>query len=161
MILDTETTGLGNEAEIVQVAVLNPATGEEYQSLVRPLGAIPPEATAIHGITNEMVQDAPEMSEVALQLASLLTGKLFVVMYNAEFDSAMLQQTHSRHGLEIHLTPSCAMKWYAIWFGEWSDYHNSFKWQPLPGGDHSALGDCRATLALIRKMAGVQESEEE
>jgi DNA polymerase III epsilon subunit-like protein len=27
-------------------------------------------------------------------------------------------------------------------------------WQRLPGGDHSALGDARATLNLVRRMAG-------
>lgn len=27
------------------------------------------------------------------------------------------------------------------------------RWQPLPGGDHSALGDARATLAVLKRMA--------
>jgi DNA polymerase-3 subunit epsilon len=48
----------------------------------------------------------------------------------------------------------CAMQRYAEWYGEWNDYFGSFRWQRLEGGDHSALGDCRATLELIRKMAG-------
>lgn len=31
--------------------------------------------------------------------------------------------------------------------------HN-YRYQRLPGGDHSALGDARATLAVIKRMAG-------
>jgi DNA polymerase-3 subunit epsilon len=42
---------------------------------------------------------------------------------------------------------------YAEWFGEWNSYHQSFRWQKLQGGDHSALGDCFATLELIKRMA--------
>jgi DNA polymerase-3 subunit epsilon len=45
------------------------------------------------------------------------------------------------------------MQWYSQWVGEWNDYHQDYKWQRLPGGDHSALGDCKATLEVIRRMA--------
>ena len=48
---------------------------------------------------------------------------------------------------------TCAMLEYAKWVGDWDDYHCSFRWQKLQGGDHSSLGDCRATLDVIRKMA--------
>jgi DNA polymerase-3 subunit epsilon len=43
---------------------------------------------------------------------------------------------------------------HAEWVGEWDDYHRSFRWQKLQGGDHSALGDCLATLEIIKKIAG-------
>jgi hypothetical protein len=33
-------------------------------------------------------------------------------------------------------------------------YANGGKWAKLTGGDHTALGDCRATLALLKRMAG-------
>jgi DNA polymerase-3 subunit epsilon len=42
---------------------------------------------------------------------------------------------------------------HAEWVGEWNDYRGSFRWQKLQGGDHSALGDCVATLETIKKMA--------
>ncbi|MGD9101546.1 MAG: hypothetical protein PVF45_13775, partial [Anaerolineae bacterium] len=37
--------------------------------------------------------------------------------------------------------------------GEWSTYHEDFRLQKLPYGGHCALGDCRATLRVIRWMA--------
>jgi DNA polymerase-3 subunit epsilon len=43
---------------------------------------------------------------------------------------------------------------YARFIGEWNSYYNSYKWQKLDGGDHTALGDCLATLEVIRVMAG-------
>lgn len=42
---------------------------------------------------------------------------------------------------------------YSTWVGEWSDYWGDYLWQPLPGGDHRALGDCRAVAQVLRRMA--------
>ena len=40
-----------------------------------------------------------------------------------------------------------------LYAGQWDDYYQNYRWQRLPEGDHSALGDCRATLEVIRRMA--------
>ncbi len=153
VILDTETTGLGDDAEIVQIAVLKPATGKEYQTYVKPQNPIPPGATAIHGITDEMVQHAPTYPEIHLTIWDKIAGKK-VVIYNASFDVTMLTNENQRHNLDkFPINAVCAMEKYAQYIGEWSDYWKSFKWQRLPAGDHTALGDCRATLQIIKEMA--------
>jgi hypothetical protein len=54
---------------------------------------------------------------------------------------------------------NCAMEQYAAWCGDYSEYHGNFRWQRLNGG-HRALGDCRATLDLIRGMANSKTTEE-
>ena len=56
-------------------------------------------------------------------------------------------------GLVGTIAQSIEMLNLAEWVGEWNDYRGSFRWQKLQGGDHSALGDCIATLETIRKMA--------
>ena len=49
------------------------------------------------------------------------------------------------------------MKPFAAYIGEWNDYHNNYRWQTLEKystqADHSALGDCKATLERIEQMA--------
>ncbi len=47
----------------------------------------------------------------------------------------------------------CAMVAYAQYVGEMNHKGTGYKWHKLRGGDHTALGDCRATLGLIRRMA--------
>ncbi|MEM7803199.1 MAG: hypothetical protein AAF633_28675 [Chloroflexota bacterium] len=42
---------------------------------------------------------------------------------------------------------------YSEYVGEWNSYRQSYKWQTLPAGDHSALGNCLATLGVIKEMA--------
>jgi DNA polymerase-3 subunit epsilon len=51
----------------------------------------------------------------------------------------------------------CAMLQYAKFVGEWNPRYNQYKWQKLKGGNHSALGDCLATLTLLRKMASAKK----
>jgi DNA polymerase-3 subunit epsilon len=157
VILDTETTGISAGDEIVQIAVLSSQEEVLLNTLVRPTQPIPPQATAIHGITDVEVADAPPFPEVFERLQEITKGKT-VVIYNAQFDLRLIRQTLSRHGaFSCGLDDDqaeCAMLQYAAWFGEvWSD--GGYKWQKLRGGDHTALGDCRATLALIRTMASV------
>lgn len=158
VILDTETTGLGRDAEICQIGILAPSGQVLLDTLVKPVRPIPMDATMIHHITDAMVTDAPTFLEVAPQMRELLGG-VTVVIYNANFDERMLQQSALAHGWKDYDVPifsadyTDAMEMYAQWYGEWSHYHGSYKWQSLPGGDHSALGDARATLAVIRRMA--------
>ena len=48
---------------------------------------------------------------------------------------------------------------YARFIGEWASWKDDYKWQKLPGGDHTALGDCIATLNIIKEMANTELME--
>jgi len=143
-ILDTETTGLSNIDEICQIALVNSSGEPLLNSLVRPTVSISAAASEIHGITDKFVTDAPKFEAVFLELLRAL-GNRDLVIYNSEFDTRMIKQS-------IH----CCMIWYSQFVGEWNEYFGNYKWQRLQGGDHSALGDCKATLAVIRQMAAAE-----
>ncbi|MBZ0315587.1 MAG: 3'-5' exonuclease [Anaerolineae bacterium] len=161
VILDMETTGLYN-AEPVEIAVLDHTGAVLFNSRVKPLrperlsvkGEYGETATDIHGITAEDLANAPSFGEIYPALYEALHGK-HVVIYNEAFDLPLLTATRQEwycpsFGYE---QSSCAMLWYAQFCGDWSSYFQSYRWQPLPGGDHSALGDARATLEVLREMA--------
>jgi DNA polymerase-3 subunit epsilon len=156
VILDTETTGLDYRAQVVQIAVIDTAGAVLLNTLVRPTEPIPPAASRIHGIVDQMVAGAPAWPEILPFLRPVLHGRR-VVIYNAAYDKRILRQSCQAHGLDsLGLFPvayECAMEWYAQWYGEWNSYWQSYRWQPLAGGDHSALGDCRACLAALQRMA--------
>jgi DNA polymerase III epsilon subunit-like protein len=73
VILDFETTGvIPTVCEPVAVAVVRLEQGREtdaFYSLLRPSQPIPDACTAIHGITDGMVATAPELVDVAFELA--------------------------------------------------------------------------------------------
>jgi DNA polymerase-3 subunit epsilon len=103
VILDTETTGL-HDAEVIEIAIISP--GEALlNTLVRPTIPIPADVTAIHGITDEMVAEAPSFPEVYPGIAEVLEGKR-VLIYNSSFDIKILNYCCERHGLpSLNLSP--------------------------------------------------------
>lgn len=156
VILDTETTGLGDSDEVIQIAAIDPAGRVLLDTLVRPLhrASIPHEAARFHGITMEMLRGAPAWPEVAPGLLACTAART-IITYNADFDARLIRQTARRNGGPVPAAQwECAMQQYARYRGEWDAGKGGYRWPRLTRGDHSALGDCRATLALIRKMAG-------
>lgn len=158
IILDTETTGLHPQAEIVEISIVAAASGRSVlDTLVKPRGRIPRAATAIHGITAADVITAPTWPEVHEQVGQILRAASRVVIYNADFDLRLLRQTRDLYALPPVGLPrrhyQCAMLYYAQFLGHWNPDRRCFKWPALAGGNHRARGDCLATRELLRKMA--------
>lgn len=92
--LDVETTGLETRDRICSIGMV--VEDEEgmhcFTQRVDPGMRIPPEAMAVHHITNEMAQDAPdfEATEAATVLATLNRPETILVGHNLAFDLQML-----------------------------------------------------------------------
>lgn len=160
LILDTETTGLDTgHNEIIEIAVLSSTGDTRLDMRIRPAYPDRMEAGAMlaHGISMESLRDCPPFKQVYPHIRDALNGSP-VVVYNAAYDGRMLAGDCQRDNIPAPdwRAWECAMQQYARFVGEWNDYHQSFRWQKLPGGDHSALGDCRATLAIIQEMAAAR-----
>ncbi len=154
LILDTETTDL--YGEIIELAMINLKGETVFNKRFNPLSPISAGAQRVHGISAEMLVDEPRFADFAIELYRMLSDAGLVLIYNAEFDMARLRQTYRLHEkLMPPVNYDCLMLWFAQFCGEWSEYHGSYKWQPL-GGGHSALEDCKATLAVLHEMAKVE-----
>ena len=111
------------------------------------------ENAILHGIHPDDVKDAPHFVDVYARIQQIVRGRM-VLVYNADFDIGILDGMCERRELpEIDMDTECVMEWHAQWWGEWSSYHKSYRWQRLWGGDHSAVGDCFATLKVLKEMA--------
>lgn len=181
VILDVESTGLNSFDQVIELAIIDTTGTVLLDTYVCPKDAtICEEAFAVNGISEGRLRDAPTIVE--LDLANLLQGKIIAV-YNAGFDSRLLRQSAEAHGdtaLYAFLDSPC---WASItqqpspgkafWLDlmapyaqHWGDTtKRGYRWQSLGkaciqqelgaiAGAHSALNDARATLALIRKIAG-------
>jgi DNA polymerase III subunit epsilon len=167
VVLDTETTGL-DRGEIVQIAIVDSAGRTLLDTLVKPRHGIPASATAIHGIHSDLVANAPTWATVGKEIEALLRGRN-VIIYNATYDRKMLHQSAEAWGLpkvdwKTLATFYCAMETFAEVYGEWNNYHGSYRWQKLstaaayydlvePEDAHTALADCMTTLAVCKAMA--------
>jgi|GEM_PF-1530092 DNA polymerase-3 subunit epsilon len=157
LILDTETTGLGEKDVIIQIAVIDLDGNTLIDTLVRPTKrkSIPREATAIHGIKFMHLADAPTFVDVLDDLYNFVkSGKKFLI-FNFAFDARLINQTLTADsiGTTFNLKGNCIMQIYSQFVGNWNSISNEYKYQKLPESNHSALADCHATLRLIRQLA--------
>lgn len=163
--LDTETTGTHQTAEIVEICLVDHAGQILLDSLVKPHGKIPPQATQIHGITNAIVQDAPTWPDIWPRVQAILANRS-VGIYNAEFDLRLMKQSHRQArkawpGIEARVF--CIMKLYARFYGDWNPVHHDYRWQSLENAGrqcgltlpntHRAKDDTLLARAVLHYMA--------
>lgn len=99
--LDTETTGLdARTARLIEVAALRIVGGEQRQALirlVRPGVPIPAASTAIHGIRDADVADAPTAAEVMPELERFVAGAV-IIGHSIRYDLEVLRREAERAG---------------------------------------------------------------
>ena len=100
--LDVETTGIGSDARICQIAIIHSNLGKgnqkvAYSSLVNPEIPIPPVTSAIHGIKDDDVRDSGIFSDHCGAIREALKGRLLAA-YNLPFDWRMLNGEMRRIG---------------------------------------------------------------
>lgn len=108
IVLDTETTGLDYTKErMVEFAAVRLENGkikEEFQTLINPEQHIRKSSMAIHGITPEMVADAPTEAEAMPMIMDFIQDYP-IVAHNAIFDYSFLNEASKRvFGKELENT---------------------------------------------------------
>ncbi|HYP46727.1 MAG TPA: DEDD exonuclease domain-containing protein [Propionibacteriaceae bacterium] len=99
-VVDLETTGSSEADAITEFGAVKVRAGEvlgEFQSLVNPGSHIPPLIAVLTGITNQMVAEAPTLSQV---LPSFLgfAAQTVIVAHNAPFDVGFLRRACQQLG---------------------------------------------------------------
>jgi DNA polymerase-3 subunit epsilon/exodeoxyribonuclease X len=92
VIIDVETTGLELNDRLCSVGMI---IGDEvHYELINPGKKIPPKASSIHHITNEMIAEFPSfaLSVSAEKIKNLNTPETILVSHNAPFELAMLEK---------------------------------------------------------------------
>ena len=158
IVLDTETTGTDLASDqVIELAMLRIDyaldTGEvvrvtdSYEGLEDPGRPIPPESTAIHGITDAMVE-GQRLDEA--RIAEFTRGAPLVIAHNAYFDRTFLEL---RLPLFAELPWACSyaeLPWRAAGFGssklEFLCWSSGFFYDAHRGG-----ADCRALLELLSR----------
>lgn len=112
-IVDIETTGGHASANgITEIAICihnGKKVIERYSTLVNPRRDIPIYISALTGITNEMVQNAPPFEDVAHDVYHLLNNKIFVA-HNVNFDHSFVRYHLAAAGYELQCNKLCTVR---------------------------------------------------
>ena len=107
VFFDLETTGINIVKDrIVEISFVkvHPNGKEETKTRrINPEMPIPPESTAIHGITDEDVKDCPTFKEIAKSLAAQIEGCDLAGYNSNRFDIPLLAEEFLRAGVDIDL----------------------------------------------------------
>ena len=96
--LDTETTGLNDTSEIIEIGLVKVIDGQfadTFSHLVKPYSPIPDESVQITGIDNDMVADQPHWPEVEQAVLDFI-GDFILVAHNVGFDRVIVENHMGR-----------------------------------------------------------------
>lgn len=92
IVFDTETTGIGNNARIIEIGALLIGDGTpifEYDQLIQPPAGLPAGITELTGITESDLADQPDAGFVIPQFLTAIRP-LLLIGHNVSFDIRML-----------------------------------------------------------------------
>lgn len=163
VVFDTETTGLYPDQgdEIVQIAAVRIINGkrvktEAFDTLVNPGRNIPGASTQVHGITNDMVAEAPDTVTAVQRFHKFAEGAVLVA-HNAPFDMAFIRRHENAAGCRFDHPILDTVLLSAVVYGE-AESHSLDALAHRLGitipeeARHTAIGDAIATADALLKV---------
>lgn len=149
VIFDTETTGLKDSDVIIHFAVMDLSGNMLIDSLVKPMSKrrMSQDAQYVHGLTMNDLKGAPLFEDVVALFQPIASSKK-LLCFNAQWHADMFSQTYYNEGVSgqpIKLDCYDVKEKYEKFMGQTG--------LALPGRKNTGVGDCTATLNLIKKMA--------
>ena len=155
IVLGTETTGIDEKAEILQLSIIDTDGKVLYNKYFKPAHHTAwDEAMKINGITPEMVANCNTFEEMLPEIEEILSKADCIMGYNVNYDIRMMLQ----NGLDNSVIGDTidVMK-------EYCEYSHNRRWQKLVNvaahfgyewdeSAHNSLGDIKATLYVHNCM---------
>lgn len=156
IFFDLETTGTDPVKDrIVEFAFIKLSPGGKRDSFIKRLNPgmpIPLESIGFHGITDEMVKDAPTFKQIAHNLYDWMKGADLGGYNSSKFDLPLLAEEFLRVGINVDFTERNMIDVQQIFFKmesrSLSAAYNFYCNKPLENA-HSAEADILATIEVL------------
>lgn len=155
-VIDLETTGINIASDrIVEIAIVKimpDGSRTVKRKLINPEMPIPPGATDVHGISNEMVKDAPTFKQAANEIKMFLANADLAGYNSNRFDIPLLVEEFLRSGLDIELNDRQLLDVQRVFhMMEQRTLSAAYKFycDKILEGAHSAEVDATATLEIL------------
>lgn len=154
-IIDVETTGRGNK--ITEISIFKydgEKVVDEFTSLVNPEALIPDYITALTGINNAMVANAPTFEEISHDILAITKDSIFVA-HNVNFDYNVIRNEFKSIDIDFRRKKLCTVRLSRTLFPGFRSYSlgklcNSMHIDLVDR--HRARGDAEATTTLFQKI---------
>ena len=159
VVFDIETTGLSKETEsITEIGAVKVVDGkiiDRFSTFVNPERPIPAEITKLTGITNEMVADAPAITEILPKFLEFCQDAVLVA-HNANFDTGFIRLNAERKcGIEVKNTVLDTLELSRALLPELKKHKLDIVCEQLGvslEGHHRAVNDAEATAEVFLKF---------
>ena len=161
-VIDVETTGRTNK--LTEISIFKIEDGElidEFTSLINPQIHIPDYITALTGIDNSMVADAPTFEEISKDILDITEGATFVA-HNVNFDYNAIRNEFKDIGIDFRRKKLCTVRLSRAIYPTLRSYSLGKLCHSLGitiTDRHRARGDAEATTVLFRRLLNEEGSE--
>lgn len=110
IVLDTETTGVDDDSDIIELSISFPQETDDniddivnYTQRYKPNQPVPPEASAVHFISTEDLENCPPYKDDLPNIELLMTQEhtKYYVGHNVQFDQRMINENYLQHNNEL------------------------------------------------------------
>ncbi|MBI5858513.1 MAG: GIY-YIG nuclease family protein [Sphingobacteriales bacterium] len=157
-IVDIETTGAYAAANSITEISIHISDGknviEKFETLINPGQPIPRYITAMTGISDKMVADAPPFGQVAGTIHDFLQDKIFIA-HNVNFDYSFVLAGLREHGFELNCKKLCTVRLSRKIFPGFPSYSLGNLSRSLGisiNNHHRAGGDTEATVKIFHLL---------
>lgn len=158
--LEVDTDGLGADADILRLALVDQTGAVLYDQALQPRRPVTPKILHLTGMTPGMFVHAPQLAEVwrSSQLLKAFVGR-YILSFNLEFDQGKLNESAARYRLpEMPIVGACLMLRAQNYYGAYhypklADLCELLGKPLLPHPHQDALDRARGQVSLLRAMA--------
>lgn len=153
LILDTETTGMSKNDEIVEMGIIDLNGHVLYDSTFCPQTRMNPFASKVNHITDDSLAGAPLFSDEWEKILSIINGNT-VLGHNVKFDVRLMKQTAERYGLSgahFKVVDTIDLMKKKIQRSSYSIEKLAEEFG-LGTEDHRACSDCLMTLEILKRL---------
>ena len=164
-VVDVETTGgfaSGHRITEIGIAISNgQEIVEEYQTLINPEREIPNYITALTGIDDDMVSDAPVFAEVAEEIITILGNAIFVA-HHVDFDYSFIRNEFSLAGIDYKARKLCTVRYARSLLKDQPRFglaKLAERFKIVNENPHRALSDAQTAASILHRLIEIDGGE--